>query len=51
MFDYKNGYFMLFSACANAVEEIENQNFGKAKSILIDAMQKAEQEYIEYEEE
>jgi len=51
MGEYKNGYFILFSACADAVEEIENQNFGNAKNILIDAMQKAEQEYIEYEED
>ena len=50
MDEYKNGYFILFSACADAAEEIEKQNFGKAKDILISAMQKAEDSYIEYEE-
>ena len=50
MSEYKQGYFILFSACADAEEEIEKQNYGKAREILISAMQRAEESYIEYDE-
>lgn len=44
--NYKELYFRLFSAAANAVEAIENLNYGQAKSILIAAQQSAEEECI-----
>ena len=50
MNEYKKGYFILFSACADAVEEIEKHNLEGAKQLLIDAMQRSEQAYIEYAE-
>ena len=47
--DYKKLYFMLFAAMADAVEEMEEQNYGKAKRILISAQQEAEEAYISEE--
>ena len=49
MSEYKQGYLILFSACADAVEEIDEQNLGRAKEILISAMQTAEESFIEYD--
>lgn len=46
MTDYKELYFRLFAAAANAVEALENLNFGQAKDILIRAQQDAEEACI-----
>ena len=43
-------YFKLFAAMADAVEDIENGNYGLAKQRLIDAQQEAEERYISAEE-
>ena len=39
-------YFQLFNAMTDALEEIENMNFGQAKVILIQAQQECEEMYI-----
>lgn len=47
--DYKALYFKLFAAMADAVEELERQNYGEAARILISAQQEAEELYISEE--
>ena len=44
--DYKKLYFMLFAAMADAVEDLEQENYGAAKQRLISAQQEAEEEYL-----
>lgn len=44
--DYEKLYFQLFAAMADAVGEMEAQNFGAAKEALIRAQQAAEEQYI-----
>lgn len=44
--NYKSLYFKLFAAIADAVEELEQQNYGTAKELLIRAQQEAEEDYI-----
>lgn len=41
--DYKALYHRLFAACADAVEQMEAQNYGRAREILILAQQAAEE--------
>ena len=44
--DYKSLYFNLFNACTDAIQDLENQNFGQAKRRLIAAQQEAEEQYL-----
>ena len=44
--DYKQLYILMVDASERAIEEIENQNYGAAKEILIAAEQKCEEIYI-----
>lgn len=44
--DYKKLYFMLFAAMADAVEDLEQENYGAAKQCLISAQQEEKEEYI-----
>ena len=44
--DYEKMYHLLFNAITDALEQIEQQNFGSAKDLLIAAQQKAEEIYI-----
>ena len=44
--DYQKLYTLLFNACTDAVEAMEQMNFGAAKTILIRAQQQAEEQYI-----
>jgi len=46
MANYEKMYSTLFNAITDALEQIEQQNFGSAKDILIAAQQKAEEIYI-----
>lgn len=46
MTDYKSLYFKLFAAMADAVEDLEQQNYGEAKKRLIRAQQEAEEQYL-----
>lgn len=47
MEDYKKLYFTLFNRVSEAVEAIEEQNFGKAKELLEIGQLEAEEAYIE----
>lgn len=47
--DYKALYFKLFAAMADAVEDLENENYGDAKQRLIRAQQEAEEQYLSEE--
>lgn len=47
--NYKELYFQLFAAMADAVEAIEAANYGQAKEILISAQQRAEEQYMDAE--
>ena len=46
MENYQKMYFLLFNAITDALAQIEDQNYGDAKDILISAQQKAEELYI-----
>lgn len=47
MEDFKKLYFYLFGKVADALEELEKENIGRAKELLLTAMQEAEGKYIE----
>ena len=46
MEEYKKMYLLLFSAITDALEQMEKQNYGTAKDVLIAAQQQAEEIYI-----
>ena len=46
MENYQKMYSTLFNAITDALTQIENQNYGDARSTLIAAQQKAEEMYI-----
>ena len=46
MITYEELYFKLFAAMADAVEHMENENYGLARQTLITAQQQAEEEYL-----
>ena len=50
MANYDKMYSTLFNAITDALEQIEQQNFGSAKDLLIAAQQKAEEIYINSED-
>ena len=43
---YKELYFHLFNQITDALEEMERQNFGRSRDILIRAQQEAEEVYL-----
>lgn len=45
--DYGTLYHRLFAACADAVEQMEAQNYGRAREILILAQQSAEEAVLD----
>ena len=47
MDEIPNYYTLLFNRVTDAIEAIEEQNYGAAKAILIKAQQDAEELYIE----
>lgn len=47
---YKKLYHLMVNAAESAVDAIDEQNYGAAKSILIAAEQKAEAQYLDAEE-
>ena len=47
--DYEKMYHLLFNAITDALEQIEQQNFGSAKDLLIAAQQEAEDVYMSAE--
>lgn len=46
MADYPAMYSTLFNAITDALEQVEKQNYGAAKDILIEAQQKSEELYM-----
>lgn len=44
--DYSKLYYTLFNAITDALEQIEQQNIGTARAILIAAQRKTEEMYI-----
>ena len=46
MTDYKELYVLMLDASERAIEEIDRQNYGAAREILIAAEQKCEEVYI-----
>lgn len=50
MQNYKELYFKLFGAVADALEHMEQDNYGLARERLISAQQEAEEQYISQEE-
>ena len=48
--DYKPLYLLLFNATTEALEQLDAQNYGDARDILIAAQQKAEEIYINSED-
>ena len=49
--DYKKLYYHLFARLADAVEQIELQNYGTAREILIQVQQEAEHAYLSQNDE
>ena len=44
--EYEKLYHLLFNAITDALEQMESQNYGDAKELLVAAQQKAEEIYI-----
>ena len=47
---YNKMYLLLFNAISDALEQMESQNYGNAKDMLIAAQQKAAEIYITAED-
>ena len=47
--NYEKMYHLLFNAITDALEQMEKQNYGTAKDLLITAQQKAEEIYMSAE--
>ena len=47
--NYEKLYHLLFNAITDALEQMEQQNYGTAKETLITAQQKAEEIYMSAE--
>lgn len=43
---YRNLYYQMVRASERALRELEQQNFGNARNILIAAQQEAEEQYL-----
>ena len=50
MMDYEKLYFSLFNAVTDALEDMEQLNFGAAKARLVSAQQQAEELYMDVPE-
>ena len=48
--DYKKMYLTLFNHVTTAIRELEQMNFGRAKEVLINGQQKAEEIYLAAED-
>lgn len=44
--DYEKLYFKLFAALADALEHLEQENYGLARQMLLYAQRQAEEEYM-----
>lgn len=45
--DYQKMYVLMFNAVIDAIEQLEQQNYGKAKEQLILAQQQTEEIYMD----
>lgn len=43
---YRKMYYLLFNAITTAIEEIGNRNYGTAETVLMEAQQEAEEQYL-----
>lgn len=50
MEEYKESYLLLFRAVSKALEAIDAQNFGTAKTLLMQAQQDAEETFLQQAE-
>ena len=48
--DFRKAYFSLYAAMADAIDAMEQQNYGIAKDILIKTQQTWEETYMEQED-
>ena len=48
--DYKKLYYMLFAGIDEAIKEIEAMNYGRAKEVLVELEQTAEEHFMNDEE-
>lgn len=46
MADYQKLYTLLFNACTDAIVQIDRQNYGIARDLLVCAQQDAEELYM-----
>lgn len=51
MTDYKAMYLLLFNAITDALEKMDEQNYGEASALLIAAQQKVEELYMDSDDE
>lgn len=49
--DYQKAYYHLFNAMTDAIESIEQTNYGQARDILVRAQRMVEEAYLQSEEE
>lgn len=49
--DYQKAYHLLFNAITDALEDMNDQNFGQARQRLISAQLQGEALFIEYDAE
>ena len=50
MEEYKQPYILLFRAVSCAIKELEQENYGNARSVLVLGQQTAEEAFISFEE-
>ena len=48
---YKEMYYTLFNAVTDALEAMEQQNYGQARTLLIAAQQQSEEIFLDSEED
>ena len=48
---YQKMYIRLFNAVTDALEEMQQQNFGAARALLVQAQQDCEEIYLDAEDE
>lgn len=50
MSNFEKMYFLLFNCITDALTELELQNYGTAKELLMQAQQRTEEAYMDSEE-
>ena len=44
--DYQTMYFTLFNVLTDAIEHMDHMNYGLARTVLVQAQQDAEEQYL-----